>query len=71
MDEQRTIEQRIARLRCDFWFYLGVFADGVLVRPIPNAVWHLQRPGAVLYQFAMRRAFLIDERYELGLWVKE
>lgn len=57
-----------ARVLCDALFYLGVFADRVLVRPIPNAIWHLQRPGVALYQWAMGRAFLLDKRHGFGLW---
>lgn len=58
----------IARFICDALFYLGVFADLVLVRPIPDAVWHLQRPGVALYQWAMGRSCRIDERHSFGLW---
>jgi hypothetical protein len=57
-----------AKIRCDAWFYLGVFADRVLVQPIPNAVWRLQCPGAWLYQKCMARSYLLNERYGLDRW---
>lgn len=63
--------KRWAKIRCEFWFYLGCIADRLLVQPIPDAVWHLQRPGAWLYQKCMGRSFLIDKKYELGEWKPE
>lgn len=57
-----------ARIACCALFYLGVFADRFLVRPIPDAIWHLQRPGAALYQWAMGRAYRIDKGYGFKLW---
>lgn len=63
------MEMMLAKARCNLWFWLGLFADRVLVRPIPNAVWWLQVPGASLYQLAMGRSFLLSERYGFGYWL--
>lgn len=56
------------KLFCRFWYAIGIFADRLLVRPIPNAIWRLQMPGCSLYQFAMRRSVKLDDEYGLGVW---
>ena len=65
------MERLLAKLRCNLWFWLGLFADRVLVQPIPNTVWRLQMPGANLYQFAMRHSFALSERYGFDYWLPD
>lgn len=57
-----------AKIRCEFWFYMAVIAHNAFVRPIPDAVWHLQRPGAWCYQRFMGRSYRIDKKHGLGGW---
>jgi len=65
------MKRLFARVRCTLWYWLGLFAHHVMVQPIPDAIWHLQRPGAALYQIAMGRSYLLSEKHNLGDWQSE